>query len=61
MARLHLVTSQEVMLEVRQPLALGTVASQSRERSLAKVTSSADGIFRKMRRLLEGYQTALKI
>lgn len=40
---------------------LGTVASQSIERNLAKVTSSADGIFHKMLRLLEGDQTAFKI
>lgn len=40
---------------------LGTVTSQSIERSLAKVTSSADGIFHKRLRLLEGDQTAFKV
>lgn len=40
---------------------LGTVTPQSLERNLAKVTSSADGIFHKMLRLLEGDQTAFKV
>lgn len=54
-----LVTSQEVRLDSLWPL--GTVASQSLEKNLAETTSSVDGIFHTMLRLLAGDQTAVKI